>query len=65
MKGNYSHSGNQPPKQQLTMFFFTQSGITQEAAMGPKIWSFPELLETPDPLSGEPDYNAEITIERL
>ena len=36
------------------MFHFTENGIVQETALGPKTWSFPELLEMSYPLYGEP-----------
>ncbi len=36
------------------MFHFTENGIVQETVIGPKTWPIPELLETPNPLAGEP-----------
>ncbi len=36
------------------MLYFTQNGLTLETDSGTQSWSLPELLETPDPLSGLP-----------
>jgi len=42
------------------MLYFSENSLTQESDTGPKTWTLPELLETPNPLYGLPlvDRNA-------